>query len=143
MVDESGIGFSRRIKPPGIGRCVPALQAGSPVLPEPDSIDQVAAAMVTETIAGLAQTHISGNCKTRCHTETIYRSLFIQAAARKTHNLALKGSPLSRTVLAPSAGEAGQRFQTRLYPRLPHGRKGAANGLQVMAKVDKRGGGGA
>ena len=37
-----------------------ALQAGLPSVPEPDSIDQAAAAMVTGTNCWLAQTHISG-----------------------------------------------------------------------------------
>jgi hypothetical protein len=79
MVDRIGIGPLGRIKPPGIGRCVPTVQAGLPSVPEPDSIDQAAAAMVTGTNCWLAQTHLSGELQNQVSHETIYRSLFIQA----------------------------------------------------------------
>ena len=63
----------------GPGATSQALQAGLPSVPEPDSIDQAAAAMVTGTNCWLAQTHISGELQNQVSHETIYRSLFIQA----------------------------------------------------------------
>src|SRR4249920_3314889 len=44
----------------GSGAASQAVQAGLPSVPEPDSIDQAAAAMVTGTNCWLAQTQISG-----------------------------------------------------------------------------------
>jgi len=55
------------------------LQAGLPSVPEADSIDLAAAAMVTGADCRLAKTHISGGASKQVSHETIYRSLFVQA----------------------------------------------------------------
>ena len=44
MLDRIGIGLPGRIKPPGIGRCVPSFARWFP-----DCIEQAAAALVTGT----------------------------------------------------------------------------------------------
>jgi len=119
MVDRIGIGFPVGSSRLGSGAASQALQAGSPSVPEPDSIDQVAAAMVTGTNCWLAQTHISGElAKTRCHTRRSIAAWFISGAWKSESgpatNLALKGSPYPVTLsFLAHLRRAGQRFHDK------------------------------
>ena len=63
----------------GSGAASQTVQAGLPSVPEPNSIDQAAAAMVTGADRGLAQRTYPGEPQKQVSHETIYRSLFIQA----------------------------------------------------------------
>jgi hypothetical protein len=74
------------------------VQAGLPSVPEPDSIDQAAAAMVTRTNCWLAQRTYPGELQNQVSHETIYRSLFIQARGvlkkELLEHLRARGPPL-------------------------------------------------
>jgi hypothetical protein len=115
----------------GSGAASQALQAGLPSAPEPDSIDQAAAAMVTGTIAGWLKRTYPGEPQNQVSHETIYRSLFIQARGcekkllehlrakrtiRRSKHASLKRDGLGQIKNAVSISERPASIEDRAVP---------------------------